>query len=158
MYRETVEFFTHLIREDRPVRDIILADYTFLNERLAKFYGIPGVTGDDFRQVAVAAYHRGGVLGMASLLAETASPQRTSPVLRGNWLLASCSARRRRRRRTMCPSSTTAVRKRQPCANGSKRIAPTKPAPLPRQNRSARLRARGLSIPSAACARRMRPA
>jgi hypothetical protein len=89
MYRETVEFFTHIIREDRPVKEIITADYTFLNERLAKFYGIPGVVGDQFRQVPVAQYQRGGVLGMGCLLAKTSYPQRTSPVLRGNWLLVS---------------------------------------------------------------------
>jgi hypothetical protein len=87
MYREAVEFFTHLIREDRPVREIVTANYTFLNERLAKFYGIPGVTGDEFRQVPVAEYQRGGVLGMGCLLAKNSYPHRTSPVLRGNWLL-----------------------------------------------------------------------
>jgi hypothetical protein len=89
MYREAVEFFTHLIREDRPVREIVTADYTFLNERLAKFYGIPDVTGDEFRQVPVAQYQRGGVLGMGCLLAKNSYPHRTSPVLRGNWLLTS---------------------------------------------------------------------
>lgn len=89
MYREAVEFFTHLIREDRPVREIVSADYTFLNERLAKFYGVPNVTGEDFRQVKVAEYQRGGVLGMGALLAKNSYPHRTSPVLRGNWLLVS---------------------------------------------------------------------
>jgi len=89
LYREAVEFFTHLIREDRPVREIVTANYTFLNERLAKFYGIPGVTGDEFREVPVAEYQRGGVLGMGCLLAKNSYPHRTSPVLRGNWLLTS---------------------------------------------------------------------
>lgn len=89
MYREAVEFFTHLIREDRPVREIVGADYTYLNERLAKFYGVPGVTGEDFRQVKVAEYQRGGVLGMGALLAKNSYPHRTSPVLRGSWLLTS---------------------------------------------------------------------
>jgi len=89
MNRETDAFFTHLVREDRPVRDIILADYTFLNERLAAYYGVPGVKGEDFQKVPVAAFHRGGVLGMASILTKTSYPQRTSPVLRGNWLLRS---------------------------------------------------------------------
>jgi hypothetical protein len=87
MNRETDEFFTHLVREDRPVREIILADYTYLNERMAAYYGIPGVKGEDFQKVAVAAWHRGGILGMASMLTKTSYPQRTSPVLRGNWLL-----------------------------------------------------------------------
>lgn len=87
MYRETVTFFTKLIREDRPIHDIIVGDYTFLNERLAKFYGVPGVTGDEFRQVSVAAQHRGGLIGMGSVLTKTSRPIRTSPVVRGNWLL-----------------------------------------------------------------------
>jgi hypothetical protein len=87
MYREALSFFTHLIREDRPLSEIITADYTFLNERLATFYGIPGVQGEDFRQVKVADQHRGGLLGMACLLTKTSYPHRTSPVLRGNWLL-----------------------------------------------------------------------
>jgi hypothetical protein len=87
MYREAVEFFTHLIREDRPVREICGADYTFLNERLAGFYGVPGVKGEEFRQVAVAGNGRGGVLGMGALLSKHSYPHRTSPVLRGNWLL-----------------------------------------------------------------------
>lgn len=88
-YRETLSFFSHLIREDRPVQDILGAKYTFLNPRLAKYYGIPGVTGsdDEFKQVDVSAYHRGGVLGMGSVLTKTSRPNRTSPVLRGNWLL-----------------------------------------------------------------------
>jgi hypothetical protein len=87
MHRETKEFFSHLIRNDRPVKEIILADYTFLNERLAKHYGIPGVTGGGFRKVAVSSHHRGGILGMGSVLVKTSFPQRTSPVLRGDWLL-----------------------------------------------------------------------
>lgn len=89
MHRETIEFFTHLLREDRPVREILLADYTFLNERLAKHYNIPGVKGSQFQQVKVASHQRGGLLGMGSILTKTSFPQRTSPVLRGNWLLAS---------------------------------------------------------------------
>ncbi|MEZ0276026.1 MAG: DUF1592 domain-containing protein [Roseimicrobium sp.] len=87
LYRETVAFFAHLIRDDRPVREIINADYTFLNERLAKFYGVPGVTGEELKQVSVTAQHRGGLLGMGSLLIKTSRSHRTSPVLRGNWLL-----------------------------------------------------------------------
>ena len=87
MHRETKEFFSHLIRNDRPVKEILLADYTFLNERLAKHYGIPGVTGDGFRKVSVSSHHRGGILGMGSVLVKTSFPQRTSPVLRGDWLL-----------------------------------------------------------------------
>jgi len=87
MYAETVKFFSHIIREDRPVMEIVTADYTFLNERLAKHYGVPGVTGSEFQKVSTAAQHRGGVLGMGSILTKTSRSHRTSPVLRGNWLL-----------------------------------------------------------------------
>lgn len=89
LYQETLAFFTNLIREDRPVREIVTADYTFINERLAKFYGVPGVTGGQLQKVSVSAQHRGGVLGMGSLLTKTSRSHRTSPVLRGNWLLLS---------------------------------------------------------------------
>ncbi len=87
MHREAQEFFKYVVKEDRPVKEILLADYTFLNERLAKHYGIPGVAGEEFRKVPVARYHRGGILGMGSVLTKTSFPQRTSPVLRGDWLL-----------------------------------------------------------------------
>jgi hypothetical protein len=87
MQREAVEFFTHLVRDDRSVSDIIGGDYTFLNERLAKHYGIPGVTGGDFREVkGIAQHHRGGLLGMATILTKTSRPHRTSPVVRGDYL------------------------------------------------------------------------
>jgi hypothetical protein len=85
--RETTLFFTHLVREDRPVQEIISADYTYLNERLAKHYGVPGITGEAFEKVAVSAQHRGGLLGQGSVLIKTSRSHRTSPVLRGNWLL-----------------------------------------------------------------------
>ncbi len=86
MQREAVEFFTRLIREDRPVADILGADYSFLNERLAAFYGVPGVKGEDFREVKVAQHHRGGLLGMGAMLTKTSRPHRTSPVVRGDYL------------------------------------------------------------------------
>lgn len=87
MQRETVEFFTHLFRDDRNVTDIIGGDYTFLNERLAKHYGISGVTGGDFREVkGIAQHHRGGLLGMGAILTKTSRPNRTSPVVRGDYL------------------------------------------------------------------------
>ncbi len=89
LYREADEFFTHLVREDRPIGEIISADYTFLNERLAAFYDVPGVTGGDFQKVKVAEFQRGGVLGMGAILTKTSRAHRTSPVLRGNWLLNS---------------------------------------------------------------------
>jgi hypothetical protein len=86
MQRETIEFFTHLVRDDRSVADIIGGDYSFLNERLAKFYGVPGITGGEFREVKLAQQHRGGLLGMGAILTKTSRPNRTSPVVRGDYL------------------------------------------------------------------------
>ncbi len=86
MQAEAEAFFSHLVRDDRNVCDAVDGDYTYLNERLAKFYGIPGVQGEDFREVKVASSHRGGVLGMGCILTKTSRPNRTSPVLRGNYL------------------------------------------------------------------------
>jgi hypothetical protein len=86
-YNEAVAFFSHIVRNDRPVREILSARYTFLNERLSKHYGVTGVEGDAFVQTDVSAHGRGGILGMGALLTKTSYPHRTSPVLRGNWLL-----------------------------------------------------------------------
>jgi len=86
LYREAVEYFTHLIREDRNVTDVIAGETTFLNERLAKFYGVPDVKGAKFREVKVADQHRGGLLGMGAVLTKTSRPHRTSPVVRGDYL------------------------------------------------------------------------
>lgn len=86
MHREVVEFFTHLVRDDRSVIDIVGGDYTFLNERLAKHYGVPDVSGGEFREVKVGHYHRGGLLGMGAVLTKTSRPNRTSPVVRGDYL------------------------------------------------------------------------
>src|SRR6185312_3916556 len=73
---------------DRPVTDILDTDATFLNDTLAKHYGIPGVSGPQFRRVeGVRKYGRGGVLGLASVQARQAGASRTSPVLRGNWVV-----------------------------------------------------------------------
>ncbi len=85
--RETALFLDHLIREDRNVLELIDADYTFLNERLAGFYGIGGVAGGYFRRVPLAGGARGGVLTHGSVLMVTSYPTRTSPVLRGKWVL-----------------------------------------------------------------------
>ncbi len=87
MYAETVAFLAYLIREDRPVMEILTADYTFLNERLAAHYGVPGIEGDQLRKVNASPHQRGGLLGMGSILTKTSRSHRTSPVLRGNWLL-----------------------------------------------------------------------
>ena len=87
MERETVLFVESQLREDRGLPELLTADYTFVNERLARHYGIPGVYGERFRRVAVDPAQRGGLLGHASLLTLTAYPNRTSPVLRGKWVL-----------------------------------------------------------------------
>jgi hypothetical protein len=86
MIRETELFFDSLVREDRSVLDLITANYSFVNERLAKHYGIPGVTGNQFRRVQVPDY-RYGILGQGSVLVSTSVADRTSPVLRGKWVM-----------------------------------------------------------------------
>ena len=75
------------MREDRPVGELLTADYTFVNERLAQHYGIPSIYGSHFRKVPVADEARRGLLGHASILTVTSYPNRTSPVLRGKWVL-----------------------------------------------------------------------
>jgi len=87
MMRETELFFTHLVREDRSMFELYTADYTFVNERLARHYGIPNVTGDAFRMVRYPYEHRRGILGHGSILTLTSHASRTSPVLRGKWLM-----------------------------------------------------------------------
>jgi hypothetical protein len=96
--RESDLFFSNIMREDRSVLEFIDADYTFLNERLARHYGIPGVKGSYFRRVQLNSdelnndnltktHHRGGVLSQGAILLVTSYPTRTSPVLRGKWIL-----------------------------------------------------------------------
>ena len=81
-------FFASIIRENRPITDLLDADYTFLNERLAKHYGIPGVIGQNFRRVTLPANSvRGGLLGKGAILMSTSYPNRTSVVIRGKWVL-----------------------------------------------------------------------
>jgi hypothetical protein len=87
MVRETQLLFDHLVREDRSLFEIITADYTFVNERLARHYGIAGVAGPEFRRVEYADATRRGVLGHGSVLLLTSMANRTSPVLRGKWVL-----------------------------------------------------------------------
>jgi hypothetical protein len=87
MRQETEQFFASIMREDRSVLEFIDADYTFLNERMAKLYGIDGVSGDEFRRVELGESQRGGVLTQASVLAITSNPTRTSPVKRGKWVM-----------------------------------------------------------------------
>jgi mono/diheme cytochrome c family protein len=86
--RETELFVGSTIREDRSVVDLLRADYTFVNERLARHYGIPGIYGSRFRRLTLPNHEqRGGLLAQGALLATTSYPDRTSPVLRGKWLL-----------------------------------------------------------------------
>ncbi|MFM7075134.1 MAG: DUF1592 domain-containing protein, partial [Planctomycetaceae bacterium] len=87
MRRETEEFFDAIVREDRSILEMLDADWTMVDERLAKHYGIEGVSGGEFRRVAVDRSRRGGLLGQASILAVTSNPTRTSPVKRGRWVL-----------------------------------------------------------------------
>ncbi len=87
MYRETELFFEAIIREDRSVLDLLDARFTFVNERLAKHYGIPGVQGEEFRRVSLEGTPRQGVLTHASILCITSNPTRTSPVKRGKWVM-----------------------------------------------------------------------
>lgn len=87
MYEETVRFFEDMFRNDRSVLDLLDANHTFLNESLAKHYGIDGISGPQWRRVdGIKEKGRGGVLGMATVLASQSGASRTSPILRGNWV------------------------------------------------------------------------
>ncbi len=88
MKQETSMFFNELIRENRQVTELIDADFTYLNEELARHYGIRGVKGSRMRRVELDNSVRGGILGQGSILACTSFPGRTSPVVRGNWILS----------------------------------------------------------------------
>lgn len=87
MLRETELFFENVIREDRSILDFIDSDYTFVNERLAKHYGLSGVRGEEFRRVSLTGTPRGGILTQAAVLSVTSNPTRTSLVKRGKWIL-----------------------------------------------------------------------
>ncbi len=87
LVRETQLFFDHLVRADRSLLELFTADYTFLNERVARHYGIEGVSGNDFRKVPYPDDSRRGVLGHGSVLLLTSMSARTSPVLRGKWVM-----------------------------------------------------------------------
>ncbi len=88
MYAETVQFFDNLRTQDRSVLELLDADYTYVNEELARHYGIPDVKGGQMRRVELKPeYHRGGLLGMGSVLTMTSHTSRTSPTMRGKWVL-----------------------------------------------------------------------
>lgn len=87
MYEESIQFFADLFQRDGSLRELMDADHTFLNERLAKFYGISNVQGDAFRRVdGIREHGRGGILAFATTLAKQSGASRTSPILRGNWI------------------------------------------------------------------------
>jgi len=85
--RETELLFESIVQEDRSVVDLLTADYTFVNERLARHYGIPDIYGSRFRRVSIKDDARRGLLGQGSILALTSHAERTSPVVRGKWIL-----------------------------------------------------------------------
>lgn len=87
MYQEPLEFFHAMVQENRSVLELLDSDTTFVNERLASLYRIPGVGGNHMRRIALPGRERGGILGMGAILASTAFPLRTSPVLRGRYVL-----------------------------------------------------------------------
>ena len=87
MRTETEMFFNDLVREDRSLLELYRADYTFVNERLARHYGFPGVAGNHFRRVQYPDESRRGLLGQGSVLVQTSLANRTSPVLRGKWVM-----------------------------------------------------------------------
>ncbi|MDZ7778803.1 MAG: DUF1592 domain-containing protein [Gemmatimonadota bacterium] len=87
MKRETQLLFQHLVEENGSLMDLLTADYSFVNERLARHYGIPRVSGEDFQRVALRNEHRRGLLGHGSILMMTSHANRTSPVLRGKWVM-----------------------------------------------------------------------
>lgn len=87
MRRETELFFASILREGRSILELLDADYTFVDDQLAKHYGLEGVEGKEFRKVSLEGLPRGGVLTQASILTVTSDPTRTSPVKRGKWIL-----------------------------------------------------------------------
>jgi hypothetical protein len=87
MRQETITFFNDLVRGDHSALELYRANYTFVNERLARFYGFPGVSGDEFRKVLYPDETRRGLFGQGSMLVQTSLANRTSPVLRGKWVM-----------------------------------------------------------------------
>ena len=129
--KETELFFEYILREDRPILDFIDADYTFLNQRLAEFYGIGGIKGHEFRKVDLTGKQRGGVLTHASVLTVSSYPNRTSPVLRGKWILENILNAPPPPPPPNVPSlDENAVGKAVLCANNWRSTGPMRPVPL----------------------------
>ncbi len=136
MYDEIFAFCDHLLRHNGRVLDFLDSDYSFLNEPLAKVYEVPGVQGKEMRQVKFPNSRRGGLTSMAAILATTAYPQRTSPVLRGKWVLEQLlgtppppPACFHHPPTSASSPKTTAPSSKPPCAKASKPIATNPPAP-----------------------------
>ena len=123
MRTESEMFFEAVMREDRSVLELLDADYTFVNARLARHYGLQGVAGDEFRRVSLrgpqASDARGGVLTQAAMLTVTSNPARTSPVKRGKWILENILGTPPPNPPPTCPCWTTAARPWPPARCGS---------------------------------------
>lgn len=130
--QETELFVASIMREDRSVLDLLNADYTFVNERLARHYGIPNIYGSHFRRVALKGEERRGLLGQGSILTVTSYPNRTSPVLRGKYILENILGTPRRRRRPTCRISrrTRRAKSRSRCARAWSSTDARRPAPV----------------------------
>ena len=126
MARETALYFNLVVREDRSVLEFIDSNYTLVNALLAGHYGIAGVRGEEFRRVATAGTHRGGLLTQASVLAVTSNPTRTSPVKRGKWVLDNFlgTPRTRRRPASRDYAATRRHSSRAPCGSVWSATAP----------------------------------
>ena len=128
MQQETRLFIASQLREDRSVMDLLAANYTFVNERLARHYRIPDVYGSHFRRVVFEDGVRGGLLGQASILTVTSYPNRTSPVLRGRWLLENMLGAPPPRAAARCAGAPGEWRgRRAPFRARSPRSAPEEP-------------------------------
>ena len=113
------------MREDRSVLDLLTADYTFVNERLAKHYGIPNVYGSQFRRVTLTDDARRGLLGKGSILMATSHADRTAPVLRGKWILENVlGTPPPPPPANVPPSSRPPARRRRPCVSAWRCTAP----------------------------------
>jgi hypothetical protein len=86
--KETELFFEYILEKDRPLLELLDANYTFVNDRLARHYGIPNIYGSHFRKVSLQGTNRGGLLGQGSILTLTSYPNRTAPTIRGKWILS----------------------------------------------------------------------
>jgi hypothetical protein len=124
-------FFASILREDHNVLDLMTADYTFVNERLAKHYRIPNVYGSHFRRITLTDDARKGLLGKGAILMVTSHAHRTSPCCAASGCSRTCSARRRRPRPTWCRRSTRrpAPPSRRACASAWRITAATRRAP-----------------------------